>query len=271
MRICRKDNLKDSFFEFVFVFLFIIIFRPYLMNELSISSLFEVAFKSAFIFGFLNWIYTIIEKDIDLNNWTYKKDIVRFCKRLLFTGVIFLIYTYYAINYIYYNEINFPINNYYLVSTSYILVIGMLFYFIEKFFAFVRAQLQKSSEDEFIADNQLIFFGKNKNEFVETTIQNLVYIQSMGHYLKFYLKCEINNKVEVQIIRNSTNSIKEETGKLKDLFKCHRSYVINVNEIKSIEGNSQKALLVLKRVKDKIPISRDSYKILKECYAVNEK
>lgn len=269
MGFCKKDNVKDSFFEFVFVFVFIIVFRPYLMSQLSISSLFEVAFTSAFIFGFFNWVYTILENETDLNDWTYKKDTIRCCKRLLFTGAIFLGYTYYSIKYIYYNEINFPIKNYYLVSASYILVIAMLFYFIEKFLAFVRVQPETLTSDKILMDTPISFFGKNKNELIETSIQNLICIQSMGHYLKFYLKSEINDTVEIQIIRNSINNIKEETENFKSLFRCHRSYIINLDEIKNIEGNSQKALIELKMIKDKIPISRGSYKFLKEISLCN--
>ena len=264
MGLCKKENVKDSFFECLFVFVFLIVFRPYLMSQLSVNSLFEVAFISAFIFGFFNWVYTILEKDIDLNTWTYKKDIIRFCKRLLFTGAIFLVFTYYAINYIYYNEIIFPIKNYYLVSTSYILIVAMLFYFIEKFLVFVRVQPKTLALNKILTDKPIVFLGKNKNELIETSIQNLICIQSMGHYLKFYLKSEISDTIEVQISRNSIHKIKEETENFKSLFRCHRSYIINVNEIKNIEGNSQKALIKLKSIKEKIPISRDSYKFLKK-------
>jgi DNA-binding LytR/AlgR family response regulator len=50
----------------------------------------------------------------------------------------------------------------------------------------------------------------------------------------------------------------------KHIFKCHRSYMININYIERFEGNSQGYKLFFENVNFPIPVSRNSATKLKE-------
>lgn len=265
----------DAILEFIFIFLFVVIFKPYVINDLSITSIIQVAIITAFVFSFFSWVYNNLTlKKIVVSKWTYKKDIVRYSKLVFVTGTIFMGYAYYALHYIYANEITSLVNNFFIVGFLYISAISFVIYFFLKFSAYFNANLQFIQEDkkEINDEKQMkfVFHGKNNGEVVETTVENLIYVQATGHYLNFFLKKE--NNVEVKIIRNSLNTIIKKTGKNNNLFQCHRSYIVNLNMVSKIEGNSQKAVLMLNNSNSrKIPITRQNYKHLKKRYTFGEK
>ena len=269
----RKDILVAAIAEFVFIFLVVFILKPYVIKELSESSVLQVALIAAFIFSFFSWVYYANYNVIDLRKWTYKKDIIRYLKVLTFTATIFMSYAYYALHFIYTSEITVVVNNFIITGFLYILFLGLIFYFFAKFIDYVRfsknTNLNLVNEEKVIDKISIIFYGKNNNEFVKTKLTNIIYIQSVGHYIQFYLKSK--NEVKVKIIRNSFSSIIKKADNYNSLFQCHRSYIVNLNMITKIEGNSQKAVLILNNDEiNKIPISRENYKNLKKSYSFGE-
>ncbi len=85
---------------------------------------------------------------------------------------------------------------------------------------------------------------------------DLLIIKSCGNYIEvFYLKGE---KVCSAILRNTLTSICFKVTKYPFLFKCHRSYLININRIHSTKGNARGCEVTLKGISDKIPVSRSN-------------
>lgn len=60
------------------------------------------------------------------------------------------------------------------------------------------------------------------------------YIQSWGNYLKFFLKNQ-----EVKIVRKTIKMVEAELPS-KQFLRIHKSYIVNINHILSIEGNQLK-------------------------------
>jgi DNA-binding LytR/AlgR family response regulator len=83
----------------------------------------------------------------------------------------------------------------------------------------------------------------------------IIYIESEGRKLKIYTK---NNEYVCY-------------GKIKDwdkrlgstFYSCHRSYLINIKEIREIRGNTSNSVLIMSNNK-KIPVSRSRCSALKE-------
>jgi len=266
-----KEITTDALLEFAFIFLFIFIFRPYVINNLSVNSVFQVALTSAFIFTFFTLAYHLATyKKINTNNWTYKKDSIHYLKALTFVSVIFMVYAHYALHFIYASEITTVVNNFLVVGFLHVFAVGFLLYFILKCVAYINLEKCSSIQNATNTELQILtFFGKNKGEIIKTQVNNLIYIQATGHYIQFFLRDE-KNTVEIKTIRNSINEIINTIKKHDIMFQCHRSYIINLDMVNCIEGNSQKATISLKGIKSKIPIARGKYKYFKKIYAFCE-
>jgi hypothetical protein len=105
-------------------------------------------------------------------------------------------------------------------------------------------------------DNQkIVFTSDNQKDKLELELSNLLYIESTKNYIEvFYynggkvinslLRCSLK-RIELQIVNHST------------LFKCHRSFIVNINKVIQIKGNSQGLKLTLKHTDKEIPVSRN--------------
>ncbi|MEN0049331.1 MAG: LytTR family DNA-binding domain-containing protein [Bacteroidota bacterium] len=81
-----------------------------------------------------------------------------------------------------------------------------------------------TTQTEFISlkDNKVIY---------RIAYTDIHYIQSWGNYLKFFL-----NDQKVKIVRKTIKMLESELS-AKHFLRIHKSYIVNINHIKSMEGN----------------------------------
>ena len=97
-------------------------------------------------------------------------------------------------------------------------------------------------------------FKDGKKDIV---IDNIVYIESNLHTLRFVMRSASNSKEEFIMIA-TLNEVEEN---LKDfgLVRIHQSYLINLSHVKTVN-----AQLVIMDNGDKLSVSRSKYKSFKE-------
>ena len=92
-----------------------------------------------------------------------------------------------------------------------------------------------------------------KDPDVVLTADRILYIESMGNLLKIhYLSDEA--KVTTRVVRNTLKNLA--VLEHPDLYRCHRSFVLNRRMINQINGNSNGYMVKLMHVEDEIPVSR---------------
>ncbi|KPM30716.1 Transcriptional regulator, LytTr family [Croceitalea dokdonensis DOKDO 023] len=85
-------------------------------------------------------------------------------------------------------------------------------------------------------------------------LSEFVYAQSEGNYVTiYYLKEGI---LTDKLIRLSLKQLEIQLENLSQIKRCHRSYLINTQHIKSIDGNARALTIQLDKVVTSIPVSR---------------
>ncbi len=104
---------------------------------------------------------------------------------------------------------------------------------------------------------------ENKEEDFEVEADNLLYIQAADNYLEIiFLE---NQSISKKLIRNTLKSISEIVEKdFPQFFRCHKSYLINLHQVKHISGNAQGYKLHLFYGEELIPVSRKNNSIIKQ-------
>ncbi len=104
---------------------------------------------------------------------------------------------------------------------------------------------------------------ENKGEDFEVEADSLLYIQAADNYLEIiFLE---NQSVSKKLIRNTLKSITEIVEKdFPQFFRCHKSYLVNLHQVKHISGNAQGHKLHLFYGDELIPVSRKNNSIIKE-------
>lgn len=91
-----------------------------------------------------------------------------------------------------------------------------------------------------------------KNEFLSVNQDQLLYLQSQDNYTEvYYLK---NDELRKKLLRGSLSSFEKQLP--RPLFRCHRSYIVNLLAIESLKGNSQGYQLNLRHGEISIKVSR---------------
>jgi DNA-binding LytR/AlgR family response regulator len=87
----------------------------------------------------------------------------------------------------------------------------------------------------------------------------LLFVRSEGNYVEvFYLR---NQEVHKELIRAKLSAIEEQLPE-KTFFRCHKSFLVNLQHIVKVEGNARNLELVLEHCDQKIPVSRSKSKDL---------
>lgn len=85
-------------------------------------------------------------------------------------------------------------------------------------------------------------------------INDLLYVEARKNNVSVcYLK---ENKVECEEIHTTLSAVVEELGEYENIFQCHRSFVVNVNNISTARGNSNGYQLTLRGSTAIVPVSR---------------
>ncbi|MCK5741597.1 MAG: LytTR family transcriptional regulator [Chlorobi bacterium] len=105
--------------------------------------------------------------------------------------------------------------------------------------------------------NMVFFASEYMKDKLAIAADSILLIRSANNYIEVFWKegDTVNNKM----LRSSLSKTCDLLIDYKNLFKCHRSYIINVERIVKIEGNYQGYKVNLSDIDFSIPVSQ-SYK-----------
>ncbi|WP_338767908.1 7TM diverse intracellular signaling domain-containing protein [Bernardetia sp. ABR2-2B] len=219
--------------------------------------------------GFVNILYANWAGFIDLTIW----GILKFEFYTISVAVFPILISFYIKNYfetrrkLIYETTKLPNNKEQFQNNS----VGIEFERLEKIEE-VEKQLEVSqhkkteptlTESLQIKSNLISIPTENKEEDFKIESDNLLYIQAADNYLEIiFLENKIISK---KLIRNTLKSISEILEKdFPQFFRCHKSYLINLHQVKHISGNSQGYKLHLFYGDELIPVSRKNNSIIKQ-------
>ena len=87
-------------------------------------------------------------------------------------------------------------------------------------------------------------------------IDSLIYIAAEGNYSNILHR---EDKVDSVLIRSSLSGIEKQLADYPFLFRCHRSFIVNLKKIENAEGNAQGIRLSLEGVDQRVKVARSYY------------
>lgn len=254
-----------SFISFV-VLVFIYAFEPFNLKEISNFN------KLKFILGIgvitfltlsinLLVIPSFFSKIFEKVEWKVKKEIVWNLWLLLSVALGYFLYFQFT------NIIAFGLNALVKIIMVSILPVSVLVVFNQN--RLLRMNLKAAMEfnqrlmDKIKPDNQKVTFESEYNEEnVQIDISQLRLIKSANNYIDIYWV--ENGELKHRMIRSSLKKVEEITKNYRYIFRCHRTAIINVKFIESVQGNSQGVKVCLQNVDFEVPVSRNNMNLLKD-------
>lgn len=254
-----KKKLIQSLVFGIFVFLFLFIFQPF-----SIGLLKDSLLLIALCFGaittvsmvLLNIIIPIFLKKFFLEeNWNVGKELFYSLVNVWFIGLANFFY----FNLIYQNQFLFHGVLWFQFVTLAIGILPITFVILlreKKLSTFysneanqIKPSIQKTEETQEI----IVFQSSINEENIEISIYDLLYLKAADNYVEIYY---YDTSIHKKIIRNTLKYYEDEFKNHENLYRCHKSYMVNLEKVERISGNAQGYKLHLTNCDDEIPVSR---------------
>lgn len=250
----------------VFVFSFLYFFRPFGLyalpaDELTIVTIhFGLICTAALLFNFFVLPQLIPALNDDLN-WTLSKEIVSTLWNILTIAIANTLYS------SYYLGAGFSTSKllFYLASTLAISILPVSIHVLIKNTVLLKRNLK---EAELISDGMhhkkrltatpdavLTINSENKSERFTIPVGDLLYITSADNYIEiFYIE---NGSIKNKLIRATLKSARDDLRAFTAFYRCHRGWIVNLDQVESITGNAQGYRLILNHTDVTIPVSRN--------------
>jgi hypothetical protein len=261
-----KHNTKIIFFTSLGVFAFLYLFQPfditalikkekyYLISGLAVVTFLALAFN-------LLVLPSLIPKMFSSSHWNVKKEILWDLWILFTIGA-----GYFVLN----NSLNVLKFDFSLVIKLVLTaVIPISILIIVNYNKILRTNSKladelsrKLKENKFSQDKIIYFNSDYQKDSLAIKVGLLMVIRSANNYIEVFWK--EGEVIKNQMVRCSMITAEETVHEHKFIFKCHRSFMVNINYIDKIEGNSQGHKLFFEGLNFQVPVSKGSVDKLKE-------
>jgi len=216
-----------------------------------------------FLFSISYLINTRIENlwfNYENKKWNVKQEILSFLSLLFVSSIIIHFYNQVFLN----NLFNYKFDGYEYIKHGIwffrhsmipviLLLLPFYIYFRNKFGELITSASLSEIE----------FFGLNKGEKIMIQKTAVLFVKASENYVEiFYSK---NNTIQHKTFRSTLSAINIQAP---FLHQCHRSYLVNLTAIKSVNGNSQNAKIEFNYNDLTIPLSKSYYNSIKSALRI---
>jgi len=261
-----KHNSKIIFFISVGVFAFLFLFQPFeislLAERMKYILIFGLSFITFFSLSFhLLFLPSFFPKSFSSSVWKIKKEI--FWNLWILTTIL-LGYFFYT-NFLNAMKIDFEL----VLKLIFTAIFPISILIVVNHNRQLRSNLKVASElNKKLKENKstqekIVNFNSDyQKDSLAIKVNLLLFIRSANNYIEVFWK--EGESISNQMVRCSLTSAEELLKEHRFILKCHRSYLVNVNYIDRIEGNSQGYKLFFQLVNFPIPVSKNMVGKLQE-------
>ncbi len=253
----------------LFVAVFIMIFQPFGIDQVQITH------KVWYIWGFalvilagllLNYLLLtrLFPKVFSEDDWQVGKEIVWLLWNIFSVGLLADIYFYFSPL----CRLDLPQLLGYLGQGVMIAVIPETIYVLFTYSIFLTRRLQaaeslnrKLSEklpgpgDALSANETQLLTDEKGKEMVQVSTGDLLFIRSAENYSN--IVWQEKGQLKKALLRSSLKSLDQQINASR-VLRCHRSFIVNLQKVRSVTGNARGYRLYLDSYSDPIPVSREA-------------
>lgn len=113
---------------------------------------------------------------------------------------------------------------------------------------------RQSDRVEAPRDPIITFTSEYHNEQLRLSSSKVLFLESADNYVAIHFLDK--DGLSKKLIRSSLSRIEEELKNFPNFLRCHRSFLINLDQVQYVKGNSKSLFVFLKHLKEPIPVAR---------------
>ena len=207
-------------------------------------------------FGIVTLAVFVIQSSIE-NLWYFKIKKVWLVSHEVYSTIIFFVFSgtiLYLYNRIVINELNYSLETHMLYLRTIVMAMIPIF---APFMIYLRQRFGERVIPP--SNNSIMLVGENKNEIIRLERDELLFVKAIENYVEICF-IDQSKKVTSRIFRQTLSKVRQQ---LPFLEKCHKSYLVNIDTMAAITGNSQSAKISFVVGEKEIPLSKTYYKNVK--------
>ena len=280
-----KAKLASTCLISIGIFFILYVFQPFGLSLLPSSTQLPIIAGYGvvcFVIQFLNrfLLVYLLPKIFKEANWKVYKEIIWYCYNILTVALANFVYSYWLGIY----DFSLPdflriLTITFLVALLPLSLIAVLRYnyllnkhlkqlveLNQELQKYHTLYLPKHPTEEVLSQSltpiQVLLPSEEKNGNLWLAISELLFVKADDNYLEvFYIQ---DAKIKKSVLRNTLKNIEVILENHEEIFRCHRSYLVNLQNVKNITGNSQGYRLSFANVDFEVPVARSFAKELKE-------
>lgn len=254
-----RHNAKIIFFISIGVLVFLLIFQPVDYSSYSNKDIFYLITglaASTFLTLSLNLIIvpSFFPKLFLQNKWTIKKEII---------WNVWILFSISASDFLFYVKL-FEVIDFSFSEVVRILLIGFLpvaVLIIINQDRLLRSHLKsairlnvKLKENKQQKEKLICFESEYKKDSLTIKLDSLILVRSADNYIEVFYKS--NGDIKSQMIRSTLAKAEQILHEYDFIFRCHRTFIVNVNYIEEITGSSQGYKLFFQKIDFHVLVSQ---------------
>ncbi|WP_394774384.1 LytTR family transcriptional regulator DNA-binding domain-containing protein [Flavobacterium sp.] len=274
-RYKSQNLIKSSSLVFLVLVTFLLVFKPFGVYDPELKMhYFFICFLHAFAPALILFIYfttlNYFRKVKNHTQWTLLKEYIHIGVLLVFIGA-----TSFLMRDLLYTNSNNWSWHYLFEEIRNCFVAGIFFYFFLQLSSFYFESKKGSSfvlqfiplavksEKKVLISNLFISTQVKQDDFF-LDMDQLLFAKADGNYIELTKSNDLQMTTEVK--RISLTQFETQITDYPHLFRCHRTYLVNMFKIEQVSGNSQGYELSFKETNIKIPVSRKQIDNFNSCY-----
>ena len=258
-----KRKILFSLLFGLFIFLFLYIFQPFDIPNFVINFLFYgIITSNVILINFL--VIPFFFKEIfNPDNWNIKKQLYFTFWQMLTISIFNFLYADSDIIYVEINHISKHSIFDFIFFTFIIGIFPSIFHVMyfenklsnkhQKIAVELTKEIHKPVKQT--QKTHIHIISENQKENIILELENFICMRSEGNYIDiFYIE---NEQIKKKLIRSSLTKMIEQFINFNFVKRCHRSYIVNLNNVKKVSGNARNYNLHIDFLDFTIPVSRN--------------
>ncbi len=267
--LSRKNMWIFALVSQMTVFLTLLIFEPFRIYEhptrYKILLSFSFSMVPTLVIVGISWFYLRNPKRKKV--YTNAEFLVIFIGGLLVSICVVIALAYFIMIVLFHDHFRWP-KGFTLSLVSYTVVFALIIFFIARSLDLFTFFLKNKRIEEGTFRNEKLEI--NSINYYSLSIQNILFIESENNNLRVHI-CNGNKTESVLIEYYTLKKIEVDYGYPKtSLFRCHKSYIINISNLDYIRGNARSTVTKLNQG-FVIPVSRNRRDLLIESVRNNNR
>ena len=270
-----ENLIKSSIVVFLIILLFLLMFKPFGVYDPELKMhYFFICFLHALAPAIILFVYfgvlNYFRKTKNQTKWTLLEEFIQIGALLVLIGTASFL-----MRDLLYNNPNNWSWNYFFEEIRNCFVAGIFFYFFLRLstfyfeskkgspFVLQFTPLTVKPEKTVLKSNIFITTQVKQDDFL-LDMDQLLFAKADGNYIE--LTKSNGHQITTEVKRISLTQFETQITDYPHLFRCHRTYLVNMYKIKQVAGNSQGYVLSFKETDIKIPVSRKQIDNFNSCY-----